>query len=340
MLNNFRIQFPGGQSVNLCAFTKNRASALRMKLRCALPLLLMAAFPAHPVTIQYSGGYDTGSGNLTGVANLGGCSGALLADGMHVITAAHCVANASVGSGGQTVLTRNGISQLSFITGAYPNGFVDGVTGVQFNPNTQLWFPNDPTNPFLMYDVAILDLARAAPADATRYNLDTSGYAIANNSPVTMAGWGVGGYPGGSVNGTSGTRRGGTNTVGGVLDYAWDYNLPAKVTLLDEPIALYWTPTSDTSTAGNTLGLSNAGDSGGPLFYNGNLIGVVNFGDLPRSGNLAIGPTYDNGYANLSSPGNVSWLESLGLDSVPESGTWMMVAGGAVLLILRRRAVS
>jgi hypothetical protein len=311
----------------------------KMKFRSTLPLLLLAALPAHSVTIQYAGGFGGGAGNFTGVANLFGCSGALMADGVHVITAAHCAASVSVNGLNQTVLTPT-ISGLSFFTTTNPGGIFDAVTGVHFNPLTALWFPTDPANSLLMYDVAILDLAAPAPADATRYNLDLSGFAIANNSPVVLAGWGLGGFPGGTINGTGGDRRGGTNTVAGVFTSADDSNLPGDpvVALADLPIGLLWTTTSNTSTPGNTLGLGNGGDSGGPLLYNGNLIGVLSFGDLPQSGTLPIGQTYENGYVNLSNPGNVSWLDSLGLGDAPEPGTWMMAAGGALLLFLRRRA--
>ena len=308
-----------------------------MKFSFALPLLLWAAaLPGHAVTIQYQGGYGTGNGNFTGVANLGGCSGVLLADGMHVLTAAHCAATVSVNGLFQTVLTPS-ITGLSFFTPSDPNGLPDAVTGVQFNPLTSVWYPTDP-NSGLTYDLAILDLANLAPADATRYNLDLSGYAIANNSPVVMAGWGLGGYPGGSVAGTGGSRRGGTNTVAGVFD-----TVPGdpSVALPDTPIDLSWTTTGDINNPLDTLGLSNAGDSGGPLFYNGNVIGITSFGNLPRGDApqgflIQVGQTYIDGYADLANPGNADWLNSV-LDDTPEPGTWMLAASGALLLLLRRR---
>ena len=202
----------------------------------------------------------------------------------------------------------------------------------------RLWFPTDLANSGLMYDLAILDLAAPAPADATRYNLDLSGFAIAHNSPVVMAGWGLGGFPGGDIGGTGGTRRGGTNTVAGIITEEFDPFLPGDphVTLTDNPIALQWTTTSDTNNPNNTLGLSNAGDSGGPLLYNGNLIGITNFGNVPRGGILPIGPTYTDGYANLADPGNADWLNAE-LEA-PEPGTWMLAASGALLAVLRRRA--
>ncbi len=317
----------------------------RMEFGSALPLLFLAvALPGYSVTIQYSGGFGTGSGNFTGVANLGGCSGALLADGIHVLTAAHCAASIAV-NGTQTVLTPD-ITGLGFFTPLFPNGIADAVIGVHINPLAALWFPTDLANSALMYDLAILDLAAPAPADATRYNLDLSGFAIAHNSPVTMAGWGLGGFPSGSVAGTGGTRRAGTNTVAGVFDTAVDGAL--SVNLLDTPIELLWTTTgppnnsNDILDPNNTLGLSNAGDSGGPLLFNGNLIGITAFGNLPRGGLsgdiVLVGQTYDAGYMNLANPGNTNFLNSV-LTVTPEPGTWILAAAGALLVSMRRRAM-
>jgi Trypsin len=314
----------------------------RMEFGATLPLLFLAvAVPGYSVTIQYSGGFGTGSGDFTGVARitsgLGNCSGALMADGMHVMTAAHCAASISVDGLSQTVLTPI-TPFLSFFTPSFSSGFADTVTGVHLNPATTAWFSGDPTFG-LMYDIAVLDLATPAPSDATRYNLDLSGFAIANQSAVLMAGWGLGGFPGGAIGGTAGDRRGGTNKVSGVFTSANDPSLPGNpsVSLLDQPIELQWTTTGDTSTPTNTLGLSNAGDSGGPLLYNGNLIGITSFGDLPRDGTLPIGLTFADGYANLSNRGNADFLNSLGLAATPEPGTWMLAAGGTLLVMLRLR---
>src|ERR1039458_849582 len=117
----------------------NHMTARRMKFMGTLPLLLLAAVPAHAVTTQFPGGYIT---DFSGLANLGGCSGVLLADGMHVLTAAHCAATVSVNGLFQTVLTPN-ITGLSFFTPSDPNGLPDAVTGVQFNPLTSVWYPTD-----------------------------------------------------------------------------------------------------------------------------------------------------------------------------------------------------
>jgi hypothetical protein len=300
-----------------------------------LLLLIAFAVPGFPISIQFQGGAGTGSGNFTGVANLGGCSGALLADGVHVLTAAHCVSTVSVSSG-ETVLTPTGISSLLFFTPAFPNGISDGITGVHFNPLTALWFPGDLAHSLLMYDLALLDLAAPAPLDAAHYNLDLSGIAVANRSAVVLAGWGLGGSPGTSVNGTGGTRRGATNKIAGVYSTADDPFLAGDpiITLADQPIALMWTTPHDTLNVVNTTGLGNAGDSGGPLLYNGNLIGILSYGDLPRSGSIPFGATFSNGYVNLANPGNANWLES---QLAPEPATFLIGLGVTTLLVARKR---
>lgn len=323
----------------------NRLTVRRVEFDCRLPLLFLAAvLSAHAVTIQYSGGYGGGSGNFTGVADLSGCSGVLLADGIHVLTAAHCVANVTVNAQFQTILTPVTPS-LFFFTPTDPNGIADAVTGIQFNPLTTAWFNSDPTAG-LTYDLAILDLSAPAPADATRYNLDLSGDAITNHGAVVMAGWGYGGYPttaadcaadpNACIDGTEGTRRAGTNTVAGVFTSVQDGSLSAN--LPDTPIALEWTTTSDTNNPNDTTGLPNGGDSGGPLLYNGNLIGITSFGNLPRGGVVPEGSTFEAGYVDLANPGNADWLDSV-LDEAPEPGTWMLAAGGALLLFLCRRKI-
>jgi hypothetical protein len=264
-----------------------------------------------------------------------------MADGIHVLTAAHCVANISTNASNQTILTRNGLSSLSFFTPTYSGGFADSITGVQFNPLTTLMFPADPSFGLLEYDIAIIDLATPAPADATRYNLDLSGYGVTHSVPVTLGGWGFGGYPGGNVSGTAGTRRGGTNVTDGYFGSATDSNLPPAqqtITLPDTPIALQWTTSSDVNNPSDTTGLGNSGDSGSPLIYNGDVIGILDFGNLPNHGVLPIGVTYENGYADLANPGNANFLEGL-LGSAPEPGTWALSAAGALLVWLRRRAI-
>jgi hypothetical protein len=316
----------------------------RVNSRLAMPLLLLAAaLPALPVTIQYSGSnFLGGSGNLTGVADLGGCSGALMADGIHVLTAAHCVATASTNLAQQTILTPNGLSSLAFFTAADPGGFVDAITGVQLNPLTALMFPADPGYGLLEYDIAIIDLATPAPADATRYNLDLSGFGVTHAVPVTLGGWGFGGYPGGNISGTAGSRRGGTNTTDGYFGSASDPNLPPaqqNITLPDTPIALQWTTTSDVNNPNDTTGLGNSGDSGSPLLYNGNVIGILDFGSLPNSGVLPIGTTYQNGYADLANPGNANFIESV-LNGTPEPGTWTLGASGLLMVLTRRRVAN
>jgi hypothetical protein len=81
--------------------------------------------------------------------------------------------------------------------------------------------------------------------------------------------------------------------------------------------------------------LGNHGDSGGPLLYNNQLIGVLSFGNLPDSGGTILTNTqYANAYVNLANRGNLDFLNSV--LSTPEPGTWAMFSLGALLLGIGR----
>src|SRR5262249_49705029 len=137
----------------------------------------------------------------------------LLADGIHVVTAAHCVADISTDGVHTTLTPRTGLSAGIHTATTDVN---IPVSRVHINPLTAYVFPNDAANfNILFYDLAILDLSPPAPADAEGYDIDYSDEAIANRAPVTLAGWGYGGFPGGNVVG--GRRRAATNTVSGVI---------------------------------------------------------------------------------------------------------------------------
>jgi hypothetical protein len=302
----------------------------------AAGLLVAMACPAFPIVLQYDQILTTGSPGYPSVVRVGGgCSGALLADGVHVLTAAHCVSTYSSPDNINTIF--NLVSNLSVGVFTPGSSVSIPVSGIHLNPLAALMFPSDSTTQLLIYDLAVLDLSTPAPADAGGYLIDASGNAIVNHGTVTLAGWGLGGYPGGTVGG-AGTRRAATNVVAGVFAAATDVNAtPDTVSLPDLPIALIWDTTSSIHDPNNLTGLGDHGDSGSPLTYNGNLIGVLSFGTLPDAGGqVVIGQRYYNGYTNLAVQGNAEFLASI-LNS-PEPGTFAMIGLGALVLVAARRS--
>jgi secreted trypsin-like serine protease len=298
--------------------------------------MVVAALPAFPIALQYDQVLTTGSGGFPAVVRVGGCSGALLADGVHVLTAAHCAASYNSPDNINTVFTDFVGLTVGIFTSSTSVSIP--VAGIHLNPLASLIFPTDPTSQLLMYDLAVLDLATPAPLDANGYALDTSGFAITNNSPVTLAGWGLGGYPGTTAQ-SSGSLRAATNTVAGTFTSITDPSAtPGFEPLPDTPIALFWDTTSDIHNPSNTTGLGDHGDSGGPLLYNNQLIGVLSFGNLPDSGGAILtGTEYANAYVNLANRGNLDFLNSV--LSTPEPGTWAMLSIGVLLLGIGRRRV-
>jgi secreted trypsin-like serine protease len=294
-----------------------------------LGLMVVAALPAFPIALQYDQVLTTGSGGFPAVVRVGGCSGALLADGVHVVTAAHCAASYSSPDNVNTVFT----DFVGLTVGIFTQSTSVSipVAGIHLNPLASLIFPSDPTAQLLLYDLAVLDLATPAPADGNGYTLDTTGTAITTNGPVTLAGWGLGGYPGTTAQ-SAGSLRSATNTVAGVFTSITDPNAtPILENLPDTPIALFWDTTSDIHNPSDTTGLGNHGDSGGPLVYNNQLIGVLSFGNLPDSGGtIQVGTQYVNAYTNLANRGNLDFLNSV--LSTPEPGTWAMFSLGVLLL--------
>ena len=272
--------------------------------------------------------------NLDGVVKLVtdggvGCSGSLLPDGFSVLTAGHCVTS-SYGS-----------SVPSYITVSFPgsNGFVvDTATTYYVNPG----WTGDGTQGG---DLAVLRLDQAAPSSATRYSLFTG---IPTTSPILMAGYGwTGTGLTGGISGTFGTLRQGQNRYD-VLGSAigWSNNL--LVGDFDNP----------TNTANNALGSTDSailnevdishGDSGGPSFYNGQLIGVhdviscfVTKADQTDCVNPPSVSTYNSSYfgqifGDTSVPAYATWIES---EEVPEPVSCSLVLLGlAVAGFLRRRA--
>jgi hypothetical protein len=261
-------------------------------------------------------GYITGSGNYTGVVQIlfnhiadSGtylCSGALISP-VQILTAGHCISGAD-----------NWDVWFQTPSGTYGVG----VTQTALDP---LYAPRPaPIDNLPQYDVGILTLAAPAPSDAQIYGLDLSlSNVVYDTSVMDIVGYGLGGGASGPVLGF-GTRRHAQNTVAGEIGTLNGVSTP------DLPLAMLMT----FGEGSGGTGLPNSGDSGGPMLFNGQILGVTSFGDLPASGTYPTGIQYLAGYTNLGNPVIGNWVES---EIVPEPGTWALLGLGTLALFVLRR---
>jgi hypothetical protein len=286
------------------------------------------------------------SGVVALVTNTGyGCSGSLLSDGFSILTAAHCVTEPTVPS-----------SVTVYFQG--PSGFVS------YTSTKYLVDPGWTGNPTNGSDLAIIRLSHAAPSFDTRYSLFTG---IPTNSPILMVGYGYGGTgttgacpyylyeptcnqegPNGSYY-PFGTLRQGANRydyLGSAL--GWSANL--LVGDFDNGTTTNNALGSTDSDIPNEVDIS-PGDSGGPSFYDGMLIGIHDlvgcFSDPNNPSNCAVPPTgpslstsndsyFGQIFADTSDSAYASWIES---EEVPEpSSCSLVLLGLAVAGLLRSRA--
>jgi hypothetical protein len=281
--------------------------------------ILAAAGPARAIVINDTSapGYVTGNGQFTGVAKLtfnylaqGSatflCSGALMIDGIHVVTAGHCVSGAA--NWQVTFETPGGMTTLGTSAAAVHPLFASRPA------------PLDQIN---QYDVAILTLAGLAPADAARYGIldDLPG----PSTTVDLVGYGLGGSPDGNLG--AGVRRHATNTIDGAVSTFVDG--PASVPSPDLPLIMS-VVFGDGTSAGE--GLVSGGDSGGPALLGTDIVGLGTTTNVPRSPDLMQdGVFYFSSHANLTNDAIGDWL--LSFVQVREPAATLPFAAGALLLL-------
>jgi hypothetical protein len=256
-----------------------------------------------------------------------GCSGSLLSDGLSILTAGHCITS-SYGSALPTSAT------VSFLG---PSGTVSDTVSAYFvDPS---WNGNSTQGG----DLAVLRLTNEAPAFAARYSLYTGAPAA---GPELMAGYGAGGTGLDGAYTGFGTLRAGTNeyVAAGSL-FGWSSNL-----LVGQ---FYDAGIPDTNSLGVAYPYTSFdevdiahGDSGGPSFYGGELIGVHDLGmcfgssqcNTPPSVNGANNSYFGEMYADTSVSGNAAWIEA---QEAPEPALSSLLGLGlAVLAALRFRSSS
>ena len=229
-------------------------------------------------------------------------------------------------------------------------------------------------------DLAVLRLSAAPPSYATTYSLYQGSAPLGPGpGPELIAGYGLGGNGAMARTGSFGELEAGTNEYGIIgSSIAWSSSLLlgefyeagnpatndfAAILASDEAQGkTFYSPlTVDPYTATSEVDIA-PGDSGGPSFYDGEIVGVHDLGVcLTASGECASVDTTPSGpslctandscfgemYADTSVADNAAWIESQEVpgeqgsqDSqpVPEASPFALLAlGVAALALLGRR---
>ena len=306
------------------------------------------------------------------------CSGSLLSDRIHVLTAGHCV------SSGHGMLTP--VSTTAYFYGgndpqavvtsvATPGVVAVAASGLSVNPLYTGEVVDD-------HDIAVVTLAQAAPDFATGYSLYTAGNLTGTD--YNVAGYGRRSDQGGSVGadlGTSRLRQGdnrydftfGDPDFGGTFDPGpgdtgffgtaedkntlisdFDDGLPGQDASCGLAAAVGVIPSAAIGEAnspkycdlgvGATEVSTAGGDSGGPQFVNGEIASVTSFGLTfgnefqPGDIDNTLNDTFGEFNGFVPIDSNLAYINS----AAPEPASWamMMVGFGLLGAATRRRRVA
>ena len=298
-----------------------------IKVSSAAGALLLVAGSAHAITVSglnpNSSSYLATSGSFgdtySGVAELSivrsdlgygvveGCSGALLADGVSILTSAHCIADANGVERAMSAYVR-----FTTSTGTYSSQ----VVSFKVDPS----YDGSATSP---HDVAVLTLASPAPATVARYSLYAGD---PSDQIMTLAGYGFGGA---GANGydaieyPAGTLRVGENQYdpyAGTDDLMFDFD--------------------DGPTAQADEAFIAPGDAGGPSFIDGKIAGVHSYAErivYPNGSSPDIDNVLDSSFGEVAADSsvtyNLAFIQSAML-LAPEPGLMILVGVALVAIAL------
>lgn len=254
-----------------------------------------------------------------------------------IVTAAHCVTDDETGA-----LLSTTSQTAAFFTGPTGRERFNAVN-VQVRPD---WFGFYNQNTFVAGDVAVINFEDALPSYVTTYDIYTT---------VLPNGAGFSGLATTHVGfGTYGT---GTGATAFDLNRRWGQNyVDFTGSTGDSDQGVLYTNFQDAAggwsttclfmgvcnpTRGGTEAGTAEGDSGGPLFINGQLAAVTSFGTAfcdPSVQDMCVPVTADpsrpdsfgalNGFAPLAPN-----LDFIRLATIPEPSTVLLVGGGLVTLL-------
>lgn len=288
----------------------------------AQPLIVSVDDPANHVVSPPSPFDGVARLTVGTAAGTFGCSGTLLSGGRHLLTAAHCLDGNGDGSADVSSFSATfNLASGPLTLGGASYALAPGWTG-DFGDGA---------------DLGIVTLAATAPLAGYGIHSDTSSIGfVADIAGYGYRGFGATGY----VSYTFGTLRAGENR----MDLYW--NLPGL------PFAYDF---DDGSAARDTIGnlapgyddlgqglgevLIAPGDSGGPSFLNGKIVGVHSFGasfDEPFDLDGLLNGTFGELGGDTRVAAYAGWVNSF-LTPVPEPETYALFAAGLLLLAWRAR---